>query len=124
VKAWDTYNNSTSGQIMFDVKAASDLRLYNVYNFPNPLTRSTVFTFQRNSDDPIDVTVRVYTVAGRLVLDLKIPSVVERFVRIPWDGRDEQGEQVANGVYFYKIITRSLTGSTSEEATGKLAVVR
>jgi len=124
VKAWDTYNNSSRNEILFDVKAVSDLRLYQVYNFPNPVSRSTVFTFQRTSTEPIDVQVKVYTIAGRLVLEMVIPSVIDRFVRIPWDGRDQNGDQVANGVYFYKIITRTPSGSQSEEAFGKLTMLR
>ncbi|MEX2117361.1 MAG: type IX secretion system sortase PorU, partial [Bacteroidota bacterium] len=124
VRAWDTYNNSSRNEIAFDVKAISDLRLYQVYNFPNPVSRSTVFTFQRTSTEPIDVQVKLYTVAGRLVLDMSILSVIDRFVRIPWDGRDQNGDQVANGVYFYKIITRTPSGSRSEEALGKLTMLR
>ena len=124
VKAWDTYNNSSTNEILFDVKAVSDLRLYHVYNFPNPVSRSTVFTFQRTSTEPIDVQVKLYTIAGRLVLEMVTPSVIDRFVRIPWDGRDQNGDQVANGVYFYKIITRTPSGSQSEEALGKLTMLR
>ncbi len=124
VRAWDTYNNSSRNEIPFDVRAVSDLRLYQVYNFPNPVSRSTVFTFQRTSTEPIDVRLKVYTTAGRLVMELNVPSVIERFVRIPWDGRDQNGDQLANGVYFYKIITRTPSGSQSEEALGKLTMLR
>lgn len=124
VRAWDTYNNSSNSEIVFDVKAASDLRLYQVFNFPNPVSRSTVFTFQRTSTEPIDVQVKLYTVSGRMVMDMRVPAVADRFVRIPWDGRDQNGDQVANGVYFYKVITRTTSGSNSEEALGKLTVLR
>ncbi len=124
VRAWDTFNNSSNGEIVFDVKAASDLRLHEVFNFPNPVSRSTVFTFQRTSTEPIDVQVKLYTISGRLVMDMRIPAIADRFVRIPWDGRDQNGDQVANGVYFYKIITRTTSGSNSEEALGKLTVLR
>ena len=124
VKAWDTYNNSSTSDIVFDVKALSDLRLHNVYNFPNPVSRSTVFTFQRTSTEPIDVQVKLYTIAGRLVLDMTVPSVADRFVRIPWDGRDQNGDQLSNGVYFYKIISRTPSGARSEEALGKLTMLR
>jgi hypothetical protein len=124
VKAWDTYNNSSTSEILFDVKAVSDLRLHQVYNFPNPVSGSTVFTFQRTSTEPIDVQVKVYTIAGRLVLDMAFPSVIDRFVRIPWDGRDQNGDQLSNGVYFYKIVTRTPSGAQSEEALGKLTMLR
>lgn len=124
VRAWDTYNNSSNSEIVFDVKEASDLRLHQVFNFPNPVSHSTVFTFQRTSTEPIDVQVKLYTMSGRLVLEMRVPVVSDRFVRIPWDGRDQNGDQVANGVYFYKIITRTISGSQSEEALGKLTMLR
>jgi hypothetical protein len=38
---------------------------------------------------------------------------------IPWDGRNERGEFVANGVYFYVI-----ESSSGETAIGKVAVLR
>jgi flagellar hook assembly protein FlgD len=95
-----------------------------VYNFPNPVSGSTVFTFQRTSTEPIDVQVKIYTIAGRLVLNMAFPSVMDRFVRIPWDGRDQNGDQLSNGVYFYKIITRTPSGAQSEEALGKLTMLR
>ncbi|MBI2620089.1 MAG: type IX secretion system sortase PorU [Ignavibacteriales bacterium] len=124
VKAWDIYNNSAQEEIAFDVRAVSDLKIYNVFNFPNPVVRSTVFTFQRNSSDPIDVEVKIYTLAGRLVKIQEGLSVVDRFVRIPWDGRDQNGDPIANGVYFYKVVTRSSDRRTSEEVIGKLTVLR
>jgi flagellar hook assembly protein FlgD len=46
------------------------------------------------------------------------------FVRIPWDGRDRDGDEVANGVYLYKVVARTLDGRYTSEALGKLAKVR
>jgi flagellar hook assembly protein FlgD len=44
------------------------------------------------------------------------------FNRIEWDGRDEDGSLIANGVYLYKVIVKK--GSDVITATQKLAVVR
>jgi hypothetical protein len=124
VKAWDIHNNSSTEETHFEVRAGSSLSLYNVFNFPNPFNRSTRFTFQRTTTDPIDVEVKIYTVAGRLIHTIQLPAVVDRFVQIPWDGRDQEGGEVANGVYFYRIVARSLDGALSSEAMGKLSVLR
>lgn len=124
VTAWDTYNNAASEQVWFDVKGKSDIDVYNAFNVPNPFSGSTTFTFQRSSAGPIDVEIRIYTVSGRLVARLNVPAVTDRFVAVPWDGRDQNGDQIANGVYFYKIITRDLGRATSREIIGKLARVR
>jgi flagellar hook assembly protein FlgD len=68
--------------------------------------------------------VRVYTVAGRLIQRLELVHVSDQFVRIPWDGRDREGEHVANGVYLYKVIVRTIDRSNAREFIGKLAVVQ
>lgn len=124
VKAWDIYNNSSSAETFFEVRAASQLAIYDVFNVPNPFGRSTTFTFQRPSVDPIDVEIKIYTVAGRLIQTIETPSVIDRFVEIPWDGRDRDGNELANGVYLYKVIAKSLDGSSTSEVLGKLAVLR
>ena len=124
VKAWDIYNNSSSSEAFFEVRAASQLSLYNVFNVPNPFARTTTFTFQRTSNDPIDIEIKVYTVAGRLIQTLEVSSVVDRFVLIPWDGRDRDGSELANGVYLYRVIAKSLDRTSTSEVIGKLAVLR
>jgi hypothetical protein len=124
VKAWDIYNNSSSSETYFEVHTTSQLSIYNVFNFPNPFARSTTFTFQRSSGDPIDIEIKIYTVAGRMIQDLQSPSVTDRFVEIPWDGRDRDGNEIANGVYLYRVIARSFDKSSTSEALGKLAVLR
>ncbi len=124
VKAWDIHNNSSTAETQFEVRVGSFLSLYNVFNFPNPFNRSTRFTFHRTTTDPIDVEVKIYTVAGRLIHTIQLPAVLDRFVQIPWDGRDQEGGEVANGVYFYRIVARSLDGASSSEAMGKLSVLR
>jgi hypothetical protein len=124
VRGWDIHNNSSRVDTYFEVRAASAEALFNVLNFPNPFSDRTAFTFQRASSEPIDVEVKIYTLAGRLVESLEVPSVVDRFVQIPWNGRDRDGNELANGVYLYKIITRSLDRSRVSEVFGKLTVLR
>ena len=44
------------------------------------------------------------------------------FNTIPWDGRDEDGDEIANGLYFYKIISKH--GDEVKTVTQKLAKVK
>lgn len=124
VKAWDTYNNSSEEETFFEVRSGTALELHHVMNVPNPFNRTTVFTFQRTSTDPVDVEVKVYTLAGRLIESIQRYGVLDRFVQVPWDGRDRDGNEVANGVYFYKVIARSLETGEAREVVGKLTVLR
>lgn len=124
VKAWDVYNNSANAETYFEVRAASQTGIFNAVNVPNPFARSTVFTFQRSSTDPIDVEIKVYSVAGRLIQILEAMSITDRVGRIPWDGRDRDGNEIANGVYLYRIIARSPDRASKDEVLGRLAVLR
>ena len=80
------------------------------------------FTFQHNMTDPIDVKIKVYTIAGRLVKEIESRSIIDRFVKIDWDGRDEDGDELANGTYLYKLIIKSTDGELNKSVLGKLAV--
>lgn len=124
LRAWDTYNNSSTGETVFDVVSSVGLRLSNVFNFPNPVRTNTVFTFQQNQLVPIDAEVKIYTVAGRLIQSLKRTNINDSFIQIPWDGRDKEGDALANGVYLYKIIARTQDSRFTSEALGKLSITK
>ena len=48
-------------------------------------------------------TVRVYSLSGRLVRRLDKEEHLAGFCKVSWDGRDQAGTRVANGVYLYRI---------------------
>ena len=70
VRAWDTYNNSTESSIDFTVSTSSALQVNNVYNFPNPFKDKTMFTFQHNYPNPVNVKIKIYTISGRLIREI------------------------------------------------------
>ncbi len=124
VKAWDVFNNFSSQIVYFSVVNGDDLEIRDVYNYPNPFTNNTTFTFQRNQIDPADVKIKIYTVSGRLIQELEKSNVIDKFVRVNWDGRDRDGNIIANGTYLYKIIVKNLGGDFTKSVLGKLAVIR
>ncbi len=115
------FSDSASSEIRFLV--SSDARLLYVYNYPNPFADETYFTFKL-TQIPDEFKIKIFTVAGRLVKEFsKAPSKLNYdFNRIYWDGRDEDGDLIANGVYFYKVIMKK--DQKIETTTQKLAVVR
>ena len=124
MRAWDTYNNSSMEETVFDVGTSTGLRLTNVLNYPNPFTRSTLFTFEQNQVSGIDAEVRIYTVAGRLIQTLSTANAAEERIQIPWDGRDRDGDELANGVYLYKVTARTHDGRYTSEVLGKLSILK
>ncbi len=100
-KAWDNSNNSNKIRFEFVLTEPGDLVLEEVINYPNPFSQSTAFTFLLNTE--AEVTIAIYTVSGRLVEKLSGIRATAGFNSIEWDGRDSTGEELANGVYLYKI---------------------
>ncbi len=98
--------DSTSSRSVFNVFNNPDL--LQVYNYPNPFSDNTYFTFElRGVLPPEEFKIKIFTVAGRLIREI-IPSTPLQigFNKIFWDGKDQDGDEVANGLYFYKIISK------------------
>lgn len=124
LKAWDVFNNYSTETAYFSVVNGDELVIRDIYNYPNPFSTNTTFTFQQNINSPIDVKIKVYTIAGRLIKEIENNNLSEKFVKIDWDGRDQDGNFVANGTYLYKIIVKTADGSFSNSVLGKLAVIK
>jgi hypothetical protein len=124
VKAWDVFNNPTEQTSFFSVVDGNDLVINDIYNYPNPFSEKTQFTFQRNLSKPIDVKIKIYSIAGRLLKEIESLNIYEKFVVVDWDGRDADGDKLANGTYLYKIIVKSVDGEFNKSVIGKLAVIK
>ncbi len=123
VKAWDIFNNPTVEESFFTVVRDGSLVLQDVVNYPNPFSSTTHFTFQHNLTSPVNVKIRIYTIAGRLIQELEENYISEKFVRIFWDGRDKDADILASGTYIYKLNVETIDGSFRETYLGKLAII-
>lgn len=125
LKAWDVFNNFASQETQFTViSPETGLTVREVYNYPNPFSSNTTFTFQHNINGTINVRIKIYTIAGRLIKELEEHDLLDKFVRVNWDGRDEDGNSIANGTYLYKILVESSDGNYKDNVLGKLAVIK
>ncbi len=102
---------------------SNELKLLNVYNFPNPFSTDTYFTFNL-TQVPEELKIKIFTISGRLIKDIEVPPATLKinFNRIYWNGLDADGDKIANGVYLYKIITR--LNNKAQSQIQKLAVIR
>ncbi len=110
VKAWDVANNSSTGFTEFVVASSQEVALEQVLNYPNPFTTNTYFEFKHNRSqgEVMDVQIRIFTISGKLVKTIRRQVVsngdrVSRNDRIQWDGKDDYGDNLARGVYLYKV---------------------
>ena len=97
--ASDVHGNTDTKRITFRVH--DDLQLLSFLNYPNPFPRQTTITCELTAPaDAIDV--KIYTLSGRLIRELSVPAT-PGFLMVEWDGRDADGVEVANGVYYAKL---------------------
>lgn len=83
-------------------------------NYPNPFNPETWLPYQLAND--AEVTIRIYSSAGQLVryLDLGFQQAgyyIGKSRAAYWDGRNDLGEQLASGVYFYQLSTPKSSGT-------------
>ncbi|MEE9448905.1 MAG: interleukin-like EMT inducer domain-containing protein, partial [Ignavibacteriaceae bacterium] len=102
---------------------SNETKILYVYNYPNPFKNTTNFTFKL-TQIPDEIKIKIFTIAGRLVKEIKLSSSQLKydFNKIYWNGKDEDGDRLANGVYLYKVIMKA--GDKTEAVTQKLAIVR
>ncbi|MBI4727550.1 FG-GAP repeat protein [candidate division TA06 bacterium] len=72
-------------------------------NVPNPFTHTTTISFQL--PQPATVTLKVYNIAGQLVKTLVNEDKKVGSYEVKWNGCDERGQWVSNGIYIYQLKT-------------------
>jgi len=105
-------------KIQFEVVNKSTIT--EVINYPNPFSTSTRFVFTlTGSEIPDDFRIRIMTVSGKIVREISRAEIGDihigrNITDFAWDGKDQFGDQLANGVYLYKVIT-GMNGSEIEK---------
>ena len=104
--------------ISFEVVNESSIT--NFYPYPNPFSSNTRFVFTLTGHDiPNEIKIQILTVTGKVVREitqseLGIIRIGNNITDYAWDGTDEFGDKLANGVYLYRVIVRS-NGQTIEQ---------
>ena len=70
-------------------------------NYPNPFNPTTKIEFTLGKSG--FVALQIYDVLGRKVRTLVSEEVSSGYKSVIWDGKNEEGEDVASGVYFYQL---------------------
>ncbi len=129
ITAWDIANNSGTGQVEFFVVTEEQL-LQGISNYPNPFSDKTVFQFETNlSAIEMHVRIDIQSLTGSpvRVLEENLNNPGYRVAQIEWDGMDQNGGQLPNGMYLYKLTVSAKTGQeTIEKASDyqKLVLVK
>ena len=111
-----------------------------VLNYPNPFSTSTKFVFTLTGSEVPDIfTVQIMTITGKVVKEITKDElgnlhIGRNITQYAWDGKDEFGDKLGNGVYLYRIITRHNGQAVEKNATdadsffkkgiGKMVIMR
>lgn len=124
---YDNCKNQAIKALNINVFSGEEFCLSNVYNFPNPFKEVTYFTF--NLSHRSIITLTVFTITGKTIYKKEVFCDFG-FNRIVWNGRDADGDKLANGIYFYKIKAHAsdeqdqFSHDKKEEYIGKIAIAR
>ncbi|MBL7920636.1 MAG: hypothetical protein JNJ40_10005 [Bacteroidia bacterium] len=122
VQAKDRSRNNSGTQdykIQFEINNKPTVT--NVLNYPNPFSTSTKFVFTlTGSEVPEVFTIQIMTITGKVVREVQRSElgnvhIGRNITDYAWDGRDDYGDKLGNGVYLYKIVTK-LNGNDIEKA--------
>ncbi len=105
-------NNSGELSYSVDFEVINKPSITHLLNYPNPFSTSTQFVFTLTGRElPDYMKIQILTVTGKIVREIGQEELGPLRIGInrteyAWDGRDEYGDQLANGVYLYRVITK------------------
>lgn len=118
-------------------------QISDVYNYPNPFSTKTRFVFTLTGMEvPENIVIKIMTLSGKVVrqltsIDLGEFKIGQNITENYWDGRDEYGSMLANGIYLYQVKAVNTAGKEFEkmksdsdtekffkEGFGKLVILR
>ncbi len=120
VQAQDKSGNKsgkTEYSISFEVINKSSIT--QILNYPNPFSTSTRFVFTLTGSVIPDVfKIQILTASGKIVREITKEElgpirIGRNITDFAWDGTDEYGDKLANGVYIYRVITK-INGNSIE----------
>ncbi|MDB5205711.1 MAG: hypothetical protein JWR72_786 [Flavisolibacter sp.] len=118
-------SNNTAGTMSYRVgfQVINKPMISNMLNYPNPFTTSTAFVFTlTGSAVPQNIKIQILTVTGKIVREITKGElgplhIGNNITEFKWDGTDQYGQKVGNGVYLYRVVT-NLDGKSLDKYKG------
>lgn len=106
-------SNNPAGKISYSVEftVINKPMISNLLNYPNPFSTSTAFVFTlTGSEIPTNFKIQILTVTGRVVREITGDElgpirIGRNITEYKWDGTDQFGQRLANGVYLYRVVS-------------------
>jgi hypothetical protein len=106
-------SGNTAGNIEYRVsfQVINKPMISNLLNYPNPFTTSTAFVFTiTGSEVPQNIKIEIMTITGKIVREITKEElgplhIGRNITEFKWDGTDQYGQKLANGIYLYRVVT-------------------
>ncbi|MCS6935530.1 MAG: C25 family cysteine peptidase [Chitinophagales bacterium] len=112
-----TVNARLEGFTYYDYKISFEvinkMTITHVLNYPNPFSTATQFIFTlTGSEVPDFMKIQIMNVKGTVVKEIYKDELGPLRIGVnrteyKWDGRDQYGDLLANGVYFYRVVAKN-----------------
>ena len=109
VKGKDVTGNFNQNDYVVDFEVINSSSISNFYPYPNPVVNSMKFVFTLTGlKIPEKIKIMIYNASGKIIRviskeELGAIKVGNNISDFTWDGTDEFGDRLANGVYFYRV---------------------
>ncbi len=135
-------SGNLSGDLSYKInfEVIHEAAISNFLNYPNPFSTSTRFVFTLTGEEvPDDIQIQIMTINGRVVreideFELGPLRIGKNITSYAWDGKDQFGDQLANGVYLYRVRVKlsgedmrhidSKADNFSQKGLGKMYLIR
>jgi hypothetical protein len=113
-------NNAGFVQYKVAFQVINKPMISNMLNYPNPFTTSTAFVFTiTGAEVPQNIRIQILTITGKVVREITKEElgplhVGRNITEFKWDGTDQYGQKLANGIYLYRVIT-NLNGKSLDK---------
>jgi hypothetical protein len=113
-------SNDIEYRVVFNV--INKPMISNMLNYPNPFTTSTAFVFTvTGSEVPQNIKIEIMTITGKIVREITKDElgplhIGRNITEFKWDGTDQYGQKLANGIYLYRVVT-NLNGKSLDKYT-------
>ncbi len=105
-------NDSGEFDYRVNFEVVNEETVSNVLNYPNPFSTSTQFVFTLTGNELPDVfRIQIMTVSGKIVKEIDMGElgplrIGNNITDYRWDGTDDFGDKLANGVYLYRVVVK------------------
>lgn len=125
IKVKDASNNNYNNEaynIDFEVVNASSITHF--FPYPNPFSTHTQFVFTLTGEVvPDDLKIQIMTVSGKIVREISKAElgpikIGHNITEYKWNGTDEFGDRLANGVYLYRVVLKNANDFEKRSTSG------